>query len=69
MAAELGFCVVDLEVDDVEAKAAAVTVRWRKLLLHLWRVRRLQRLFGQVGNFLKASFPASLRDRLRGIYP
>jgi hypothetical protein len=37
---------------------------WRRFVKALRRVRRLQRIWGNVGNFLK-TFPASLRDRLR----
>ena len=53
----------------VPVPESAAVARWRALLLHLWRIRRLQRLFGQLGNFLRCEVSACVRDRLRAVYP
>jgi hypothetical protein len=42
--------------------------RWRLIVRHLLRVRRLQRFFGYVGQRL-GDYPASLRSRLREVWP
>jgi hypothetical protein len=38
--------------------------RWRALLITLYRIRRLQRVWANLGGFLN-TFNASLRERLR----
>ena len=63
MAAELGsFVVLDLEP---EPAATPVVSRWRKVLRSLFRIRRLQRIWGVLGGHLRVAWPAALRDRLR----
>ena len=67
MAAELG--LQGFEFIEPEETTSAATSRWRRLLRHLLRVRRLQRLWGHLGGFLRTQFPSTLRDRLRDAYP
>ena len=61
MAAEQGGFVV---VDEEPTPAPAVS-RWRRVLRSLFRIRRLQRIWGVLGGHLRATWPAALRDRLR----
>ena len=54
-----------------EELAAAGAVRiavWRRLVRSLHRIRRLQRIWGLLGQFLQ-SFPKGLRDQLLDKYP
>eukprot|EP00972_Heterocapsa_arctica_P042579 6276160-Heterocapsa_arctica.AAC.1 len=46
----------------------SVIDRWRRLVRHLLRLRRLQRLLGYLGQHLQR-YPASLRLRLRQTWP
>ena len=48
---------------------AEVVARWRALIQHCHRVRRLQRIWGVLGGFLRCQVPASLRDRLLATWP
>ena len=41
---------------------------WTRLLKTAWRVRRLQRYFGHLGQFLQG-FGAETRERLKSAYP
>eukprot|EP00972_Heterocapsa_arctica_P067563 9972187-Heterocapsa_arctica.AAC.1 len=50
-------------------RTAATTSRWIRLLRHLARLRRLQRLFAYAGQHLDQAYPRSLRQRLRLVYP
>ena len=45
-----------------------VVERWARVVRSALRVRRLQRIWGILGQFLQ-TFPAELRDRLRTIWP
>ena len=47
----------------------AVLARWTRIIRMVWRIRRLQRIFGYLGNFLKESFGQGIRARLRLVYP
>ena len=67
MAAELGsFVVVDLEPEPTPAPAVS---RWRRMVRSLFRIRRLQRIWGVLGGHLRVARPAALRDRLRDQLP
>ena len=50
-------------------REAAVVARWTRITRVAWRVRRLQRIFGYLGNSLKESFGPGIRARLRLVYP
>ena len=39
--------------------------RWRRLVRWLFRIRRLQRIWGLLGNFLKEVAPKKLRNNIR----
>jgi hypothetical protein len=56
----------DFEV--VEVTPQTTCARWRKLLHGMWRIRRLQRYFGQLGQHLQHNVSRSLADRLRKVY-
>jgi hypothetical protein len=43
--------------------------RWRSLIRHLLRIRRLQRIFAHSGRHLQEAYPDSLRRRLRQTFP
>ena len=45
----------------------AAVAAWAKLLSVAWRIRRLQRIFGNLGQHLQ-SVDVGLRDRLKAIY-
>ena len=60
--------ITDFLLIDEEVPTTAEQ-RWRAVVRHLLRVRSLQRLWGVLGGFLRTQFPASLRDRLREVYP
>ena len=49
--------------------SAAVVARWRALIRHCHRIRRLQRVWGVLGGFLHYQVPARLRDRLLATWP
>jgi len=51
-----------------ERSNPGVVGRWARVVRAALRVRRLQRIWGILGQFLQ-SFPAELRDRLRTIWP
>ena len=62
MAAEQGgFVVVDLEPEPTAAPAVS---RWRRVLRSLFRIRRLQRIWGVLGGHLCVVWPAAPRDCL-----
>ena len=46
------------------AKVVLDRWRWRQLVIKCFRIRRLQRIFGYVGQFLQ-QYPSSLRARLQ----
>ena len=68
MVAEQGYFEDFTFAEEVPTPTAAET-GWRRVVRHLLRVRALQRHWGVLGGFLRTQFPASLRDRLRDIYP
>ena len=45
----------------------AVVMEWRRLIQCCMRVRRLQRIFANVGDLLK-QYPSGLRRRLQLVY-
>ena len=45
----------------------AAVAEWERLVRKFWRLRRLQRIFGILGQHLQ-SFDSGIRDRLRAIY-
>eukprot|EP00972_Heterocapsa_arctica_P068842 10173447-Heterocapsa_arctica.AAC.1 len=49
-------------------RRASVLDRWQRLVRHFLRLRRLQRLFGYLGQHLQR-YPAGLRLRLRQTWP
>ncbi len=55
-----------LLVDEFEEQPSVPVRRWRRLVRSLQRIRRLQRIWGLLGGFLRA-IPGSLRDRLRAV--
>ena len=61
--------ITDLLLIDEEEVPTTPEQAWRRIIRHLLRVRSLQRLWGVLGGFLRTQFPASLRDRLREVYP
>ena len=61
--------ITDLLSVDEEDVPTTPEQAWRRIIRHLLRVRSLQRLWGVLGGFLRTQFPASLRDRLREVYP
>ena len=54
--------------DESEPDTTAAVRRWTRLVRHALRVRRLQRIWGLLGGFLRG-FPATLRERLQLVYP
>jgi hypothetical protein len=54
-------------VDGDEGFESRASLNWVRLLRTISRVRRLQRLYGQLGNFLK-EFGSDTRNQLRTIY-
>ena len=42
--------------------------RWRRLVRSIYRARRLQRIWGHLGNFLQ-TFPSELRESLKKTFP
>ncbi len=46
-----------------------VVDRWKRVIRHLLRIRRLQRYFGYIGQHLSAAYPDRLRQALRVAYP
>ena len=59
------------EDDDIPTpppRQQAVFTRWRRIVRSLHRIRRLQRIWGHLGGFLR-DIPGNLRDRLRAVDP
>jgi len=54
--------------DENPVAAARAAGRWRRLVTATRRLRRLQRLWGLLGNFLRG-YPQELRDKLREPLP
>ena len=55
--------------EEVSAReAGSVVAAWGRLVRALHRIRRLQRIWGLLGQFLQ-SFPKELRDQLLDKYP
>ncbi len=50
-------------------RASSLVTRWCRLLRHLLRLRRLQRIFAYTGQHRQAAYPDSLRRRLRYAFP
>ncbi len=48
---------------------AEIVARWCALIRHCHRIRRLQRIWGVLGGFLRYQVPARLRDRLLAVWP
>ncbi len=48
---------------------AEIVARWCALIRHCHRIRRLQRIWGVLGGFLRYQVPAGLRDRLLATWP
>ena len=51
------------------AECSLADLAWRQLIKALQRIRRLQRIWGLLGSHLQRAYPASLRDRLREVFP
>jgi hypothetical protein len=45
----------------------AAVAAWARLIFAAWRIRRLQRIFGNLGQHLQ-SINGELRERLKAIY-
>ena len=58
--------ITDFLLTDEEDVPTTPEQAWRRIIRHLLRVRSLQRLWG---GFLLMQFPASLRGKLREVYP
>ena len=56
------------EVAPPLTRAERAETRWVGIVRHFQRLRRLQRLWGQLGNHIQ-TYPAELRDRLREVDP
>ena len=56
------------EAQDAAPPSTAAEARWGAIVRHLRRLRRLQRLWGQLGGHIQV-YPAALRDRLREVDP
>ena len=54
--------------EELAAAEAARTAVWRRLVRSLHRIRRLQRIWGLLGQFLQ-TFPSGLRQQLLDKYP
>lgn len=54
--------------EGVSAREAEWIAVWRRLVRSLHRIRRLQRIWGLLGQFLQ-TFPKGLRDQLLDKYP
>ena len=52
---------------ETTAEAARIAV-WRRLVRSLYRIRRLQRIWGLLGQFLQ-TFPSELRKSLLDKFP
>ena len=58
-----------LNLEEERAAAGAVRIAaWERLVRALHRIRRLQRIWGLLGQFLQG-FPSGLRQRLLDKYP
>ena len=60
--------VASATADENPAAAARAAGRWRRLVIATRRLRRLQCLWGVIGNFLQG-YPQELRDKLREVWP
>ncbi len=70
----MGLCrsrqlLVDEAEDQVLEFKAVVVERWRSHTRHCHRVRRLQRIWGVLGAFLRHQVLPSLRGRLLAVWP
>ena len=54
---------------EVVTEQGAAELAWRRLIEALQRIRHLQRIWGLLGGHLRTEYPASLRDRLREVFP
>ena len=54
--------------EELAAAGAARIAAWERLVRALHRIRRLQRIWGLLGQFLQ-TFPSGLRQRLLDKYP
>mgnify|MGYP002809814876 CR=1 FL=1 len=50
-------------------RASSSVTKWSKLLRHLLRLRRLQRIFAYSGQYLQEAYPDGVRRRLRWAFP
>ena len=48
---------------------AGALAQWRRIVRKLWRIRRLQRYFGHLGQWLQQVADKGLRERLRRRLP
>ena len=60
--------LVDELPEGVSAREAEWIAVWRRLVRSLHRIRRLQRIWGLLGQFLQ-TFPSELRKSLLDQYP
>ena len=60
--------LVDEPPEGVSAREAEWIAVWRRLVRSLHRIRRLQRIWGLLGQFLQ-TFPKGLRDQLLDKFP
>jgi hypothetical protein len=60
--------IIELEeIAEKETNSERAVENWARLLRTAWRVRRLQRYFGHLGQFLQ-NFGAETRERLKRVY-
>ena len=64
MAAEPNADVWQLVSSEPDEEATPAECRWRRLVRSLYRIRRLQRIFGHLGQWLQR-FDGDLRSRLQ----
>ena len=57
-----------LSAEALHARSEIAVAAWRRLVRALYRIRRLQRIWGLLGQFLQ-TFPKGLRDQLLDKFP
>ena len=57
-----------LSAESAHARSEIAVAAWRRLVCALHRIRRLQRIWGLLGQFLQ-TFPSGLRQQLLDKYP
>jgi hypothetical protein len=58
----------DLDEKPIRAENQVALAAWRRLVKKAKRVRRLQAIWGNLGQHLQ-TFDGGIRDRLRALYP